>query len=67
MKMHITKEIINMICDRDMAENLKKEARSRAKMLKCTIYVYYQPNWCNAKFSEEYKGKENLFFITENT
>ena len=66
MKMNITKEILDMICDRDMIEHLKWEAKSRAKVLECTVYVYYRPEWCNATITTEYKGEENLFLKVEN-
>lgn len=66
MKMHITQEILNMICDRSPIENLKWEAQSRARALGCTVYVYYRPEWCNATVTTEYKGEENLFFKVEN-
>lgn len=65
MKMHITKEIFDMVYDRDMVENLKKEAQNRAEILKCNVYVYYCPDWCNATIVTEYKGEENLFFKIE--
>lgn len=66
MKMHITQEILNMICDRNLIENLKWEANSRAKTLECTVYVYYHFNWCSAIVTTEYKGEENLLFKVEN-
>ena len=64
--MYITKEILDMICDRDMIEHLKREAQSRASMLESTVYVYYRPEWCHATITTEYKGEENLFFKVEN-
>lgn len=66
MKMNITKEILDMICDRNMVENLRWEAESRARTLGCTVYVYYLPEWCNATVTTEYKGEENLFLKVEN-
>ena len=66
MKMHITKEILDMICDRSMIEHLKWEAKSRARTLECTVYVYYSSEWSNATITTEYKGEENLFLKVEN-
>ena len=65
MKMHTTQEILNMICDRNLVENLRREAKSRARTLESIVYVYYRPEWCNATVTTEYKGKENLFFKVE--
>lgn len=64
--MYITKEILDMICNRDMVEHLKWEAKSRARVLERTVYVYYRSEWCNATVTTEYKGEENLFFKVEN-
>lgn len=66
MKMNIAKEILDMICDRDIIEHLKWEAESRARALERTVYVYYRPEWCNATVTTEYKGEENLFLKVEN-
>ena len=66
MKMHITQEILNMICDRNLVENLIREAESRAETLECTVYLYYRPEWCQAIITTEYKGEENLLFKVEN-
>lgn len=66
MKMNITQEIFNMICDRNLIENLKWEAKSRARTLESTVYVYYRPEWANATVTTEYKGEENLLFKFEN-
>lgn len=63
--MYITKEILDMICDRDMVEHLKWEAKSKSKMLECTVYVYYSLEWCNATITTEHKGEENLFLKVE--
>ena len=65
MKMHITKEILDMVCDRNMVENLRWEAESRSRTLESTVYVYWCPEWCNATITTEYKGEENLFFKVE--
>ena len=66
MKMHITQEILNMICDRNLVENLRWEAESRARVLKRTVYVYYRPEWCNATVTTGYKEEENLLFKVKN-
>ena len=64
--MYIIKEILDMICDRNLVENLRWEAKSRARALGCTVYVYYRPEWCNAIVTIDYRGEENLFFKVEN-
>ena len=66
MKMNIAKEILDIICDHDIIENLRREAESRARALKRAVYVYYRPEWCNATVTTEYKGEENLFLKVEN-
>ena len=65
MKMHVTQEILDMICDRNLVENLRWEAKSRASVLECTVYVYYRPEWCHATITTKYKGEENLFLKVE--
>ena len=64
--MYITKEILDMICDRNLVENLRWEAKSKARALGCTVYVYYRPEWCNATITIDYRGEENLFLKVEN-
>ena len=66
MNMHITQEILDMINNRDMVGRLLWEAKRRASVEECIIYVYWCPEWVNAIVTPSYKGEENLFLKIEN-